>query len=99
MEEKINSIKFLKSRNTNSSKRHCKRRNNPDTIKSLLVKQIFSKVRWRESMEFMGNSGINTFIEVGPGKVLTGLAKRIVKDKKIININEINNLELLKNEF
>ena len=50
-------------------------------------------------MEFMSNSGINTFIEVGPGKVLTGLAKRIVKDKKIININEINNLELLKNEF
>ena len=47
----------------------------------------------------MSNSGINTFIEVGPGKVLTGLAKRIVKDKKIISINEINNLELLKNEF
>ena len=54
-----------------------KEENNPDTIKSLLVKQIFSQVRWRESMEFMGNSGINTFIEVGPGKVLQGLFKKV----------------------
>ena len=99
MEEKINRIKFLKPKTAIVANVTAKEENNPDTIKSLLVKQIFSQVRWRESMEFMGNSGINTFIEVGPGKVLTGLAKRIVKDKKIISINEIDNLELLKNEF
>ncbi len=99
MEEKINKIKFLKPETPIVANVTAKEENNPDTIKSLLVKQIFSQVRWRESMEFMGNSGINTFIEVGPGKVLTGLAKRIVKDKKIISINEIDNLELLKNEF
>ena len=99
MEEKINSIKFLKPEIPIVANVTAKEEIDSDTIKNLLVKQIFSKVRWRESMEFMSNSGINTFIEVGPGKVLTGLAKRIVKDKKIININEIKNLELLKNEF
>ena len=99
MEEKINSIKFLKPEIPIVANVTAKEEIDSDTIKNLLVKQIFSKVRWRESMEFMSNSGINTFIEVGPGKVLTGLAKRIVKDKKIISINEINNLELLKNEF
>ena len=99
MEEKINSIKFLKPEIPIVANVTAKEEIDSDTIKNLLVKQIFSKVRWRESMEFMSNSGINTFIEVGPGKVLTGLAKRIVKDKKIININELNNLELLKNEF
>ena len=99
MEDKINRIKFLKPETPIVANVTAKEESNPDTIKSLLVKQIFSKVRWREGMEFMGSSGINTFIEVGPGKVLTGLAKRIVKDKKIISINEINNLELLKNEF
>ena len=50
-------------------------------------------------MEYMSNNGVKTFIEVGPGKVLTGLAKRIVKDKKIININTLDNLNLLKDEF
>ena len=99
MEEKINKIKFLKPEIPIVANVTAREESNPDIIKSLLVKQIFSKVRWRESMEFMSNSGINTFIEVGPGKVLTGLAKRIVKDKKIISINEIDNLELLKNEF
>ena len=99
MEEKINSIKFLNPEIPIVANVTAKEEIDSDTIKNLLVKQIFSKVRWRESMEFMSNSGINTFIEVGPGKVLTGLAKRIVKDKKIININELNNLELLKNEF
>ncbi len=99
MEEKINSIKFLNPEIPIVANVTAKEEIDSDIIKNLLVKQIFSKVRWRESMEFMSNSGINTFIEVGPGKVLTGLAKRIVKGKKIININELNNLELLKNEF
>ena len=99
MEEKINKINFFKPELPIVTNVTAKEEDNPDNIKNLLVKQIFSKVRWRESMEYMSNSGINTFIEVGPGKVLTGLAKRIVKGKKIISIDEINNLELLKNEF
>ena len=47
-------------------------------IKNLLIKQIFSKVRWRESVEYMINKDITDFIEVGPGKVLTGLVKELV---------------------
>ena len=45
-------------------------------IKDLLYKQIFSQVRWRESVNFMINNDINDFIEIGPGKVLSGLVKR-----------------------
>ena len=47
-----------------------------EDIKGLLYKQIFSQVRWRESVEFMIKNGINDFIEIGPGKVLSGLVKR-----------------------
>ena len=46
-------------------------------IKNLLIQQIFSKVRWRESINFMISKGVNRFIEIGPGKVLSGLIKRI----------------------
>ena len=60
-----------------------------DDVKDLLYKQIFSKVRWRESVEYMIKKGINDFIEIGPGKVLSGLVKR-TNDKvtsKSINKN------------
>ena len=50
---------------------------NDEEIKSLLYKQIFSQVRWRESVEYMIKNDINDFIEIGPGKVLSGLVKRI----------------------
>ena len=64
-------------------------------IKKLLVKQIYSKVRWRESVLFMIKNGINEFIELGPGKVLSGLVKRIndkVSTKSINRIEDIKNL-------
>ena len=64
-------------------------------IKKLLVKQIYSKVRWRESVLFMIKNGINEFIELGPGKVLSGLVKRIndkVLTKSINSIEDIKNL-------
>ena len=47
-----------------------------EDIKDLLYKQIFSQVRWRESVEYMIKNGINDFIEIGPGKVLSGLSKK-----------------------
>ena len=99
MEKKINSVNFSELEVPIVANVTAKEEKSPNSIKSLLVKQIFSKVRWRESMEYMSNNGVKTFIEVGPGKVLTGLAKRIVKDKKIININTLDNLNLLKDEF
>ena len=72
--------------------------NNPENIKNLLVKQIFSKVRWRESMLFMADKKINNFIEIGPGKVLTGLVKRILPSSKSFSINSIDDIKKLDNE-
>ncbi len=65
-------------------------------IKDLLYKQIFSQVRWRESVNFMINNDINDFIEIGPGKVLSGLVKRTndnVIAKSITKIDDIKNLQ------
>ena len=59
-------------------------------IKSLLISQIEKKVRWLESVEYMINNGVKNFVEIGPGKVLTGLIKRINKN---VNVNSINNEE------
>ena len=69
---------------------------NSDDIKKLLVEQIFSKVRWRESIEYMISNGVKEFIEIGPGKVLSGLVKRIndkVLSKSLNTIEEIENLK------
>ena len=62
-------------------------------IKSLLITQIEKKVRWLESVEYMINNGVNNFVEIGPGKVLSGLIKRINKN---VNVNSINNEEDIK---
>ena len=72
--------------------------NNPDQIKKLLVDQIYSKVRWRETMLFMSEKNINTFIEIGPGKVLSGLTKRILPNSNSFSINSISDIKNLKNE-
>ena len=72
-------------------------RSNKEELKKLLVDQIENRVRWRESIINMINSGVNHFIEIGPGKVLSGLVKRINKDVKIDTINDesdINNLRI-----
>ena len=65
-------------------------------IKDLLYKQIFSQVRWRESVNFMINNDINDFIEIGPGKVLSGLVKRTSDKVSIRNINKIDDIKVLK---
>ncbi len=68
-----------------------------DEIKNLLVQQIESRVRWRESIIYMINKGTNQFIEIGPGKVLSGLIKRTDKSVKISAINneeDINTLNI-----
>jgi [acyl-carrier-protein] S-malonyltransferase len=65
-------------------------------IKSLLIKQIFSKVKWRESVLFMIKNGVNEFIEIGPGKVLSGLVKRISDKVLSKSINTIEDIKSLK---
>ena len=56
-------------------------------LKDLLIKQIENRVRWRESVINMINKKVTQFIEIGPGKVLSGLIKRTNKDVKITSIN------------
>ena len=67
-----------------------------DDLKELLIKQIENRVRWRESVIYMIKKDINHFIEIGPGKVLSGLVKRINRDIKINTINNENDIKELK---
>ncbi len=70
-------------------------------IKKLLVDQIFSTVKWRESILKMHKEGIENFIEVGPGKALIGMVKRTIKEKKVncFSINSITDIKNLVDEF
>ena len=61
-------------------------------IKPLLVDQITSRVRWRESINNMIKLGVNNFLEIGPGKILSGLVKKINKNVEIKNINSIEDI-------
>mgnify|MGYP001340969511 CR=1 FL=1 len=67
---------------------------NTNNLNNLLIQQIENRVRWRESVINMINNGVNQFIEIGPGKVLSGLVKRINKE---VIVNSINNEEDIKN--
>ena len=67
-----------------------------EIIKKLLIDQICSKVRWRETLLYMVNNGINEFIEIGPGKVLSGLTKRISGNIKFKSINTVEDIKSLK---
>ena len=67
-------------------------------IKSLLISQIEKKVRWLESVEYMINNGVNNFVEIGPGKVLSGLIKRINKNVDVNSINSEEDIKLLIND-
>ena len=67
--------------------------NEPSKIKELLIKQIENRVRWRESILKMIDEGVDNFIEIGPGKVLTGLIKRINKQVKTISINSEDDIK------
>ena len=71
---------------------------NKNDLKKLLIDQIENRVRWRESINFMIEKGVKSFIEIGPGKVLSGLIKRIDKNVKIRTINSIDDIKNFKNE-
>ena len=73
--------------------------NNPTEIKKLLYKQIFSTVRWRESLIKMSKNGITNFVEIGPGKVLSGMVKRTLKGVNCFSINSIADIKTFINEF
>ena len=93
MKDKINNTNFAKPENIIISNVTGSETQEIAKIKDLLIKQIESPVRWRESVIYMIKNGVTNFIEIGPGKVLSGLVKRI---DKTINVSNINKLEDLK---
>ena len=97
MKTELSKLKFRKGNNPLISNITADEIFNADELKDLLVKQIENRVRWRESVINMINKGVIHFIEIGPGKVLSGLIKRINKTVQVSSINsedEIKNIKL-----
>jgi [acyl-carrier-protein] S-malonyltransferase len=96
MNDELNKLNFNDGENKLISNVTANEISNTTELKELLVKQIENRVRWRESVINMIGSGVNHFIEIGPGKVLSGLVKRINKEVKIDTINNQGDIEGLK---
>ena len=94
MKHEINKLEFNQGYNVLMSNVTADKIQVISEIKDLLIKQIENRVRWRESVINMVNDGVNNFIEIGPGKVLSGLIKRINKE---VNVQSINTIEDIKN--
>ena len=95
MNEEIAKLKFKEPDNILISNVTGKEISNSNELKDLLVKQIESRVRWRESVLLMIEKGITQFIEIGPGKVLSGLVKRIDRNVKVSAINTEEDIKLI----
>jgi len=95
MNEEIEKLNFKEPENVLISNVTGKEIANSNELKDLLIKQIESRVRWRESVLLMVNKGINQFIEIGPGKVLSGLIKRIDRNVKVSAINTEEDIKLI----
>ena len=95
MTDKINSINFKKPIFDIICNVTAKPENNPEVIKKLLIKQIFSTVRWRESLINMSKNKVTDYIEIGPGKALSGMVKRTIKNINCFSINSIDDMKKL----
>tara|TARA_B100000989_G_scaffold215267_1_gene163781 strand:- start:389 stop:1318 length:930 start_codon:yes stop_codon:yes gene_type:complete len=98
MREKINETNFEKPKVTIISNVTANPTSSTDEIKNLLIDQIEKPVRWRESINNMINFDINHFIEIGPGKVLSGLVKRINRNVKLNQVNTFDDVKSLIND-
>jgi [acyl-carrier-protein] S-malonyltransferase len=68
----------------------------PDELRDALVRQVSAPVRWVESMQLLIEQGVDTFVEAGPGKVLSGLMRQISRDVKTLNVEDAASLETTK---
>ena len=93
MKDKIKNTNFLKPKPNIISNVTAKEEIDVNRIKPLLIDQITSRVRWRESVDYMIKQGVKDFLEIGPGKVLSGLVKKINRDVKVSNINSIEDIK------
>ena len=98
MKDKINNTEFKNPNVTIISNVTANPTNSSTEIKKLLIDQIEKPVRWRESVNNMIKSKVNHFIEVGPGKVLSGLVKRIDRNVKLNQVNKLEDLKVLTND-
>jgi [acyl-carrier-protein] S-malonyltransferase len=96
MNKELEKLEFKKGSNTLISNITADEIFNADELKNLLVRQIENRVRWRESVINMINKDVNQFIEIGPGKVLSGLIKRVNKDVEVKSINTEEDIKNIK---
>ena len=92
MKDKIQNTDFIKPHPSIISNVTAKPENEVNSIKSLLIDQITSRVRWRESVNYMISEKVTDFVEIGPGKVLSGLVKKINKTVNIKNISSLDDI-------
>ena len=95
MRKEISNIDFSIPTNNIVSNVTAEPSKDPEKIKNLLIDQIEKPVRWRESVINMINAGSQKFVEIGPGKVLSGLVKRIDRNVKLIQVNNMSDLKNL----
>ncbi len=96
MSNELSKINFSAPKNMIVSNVTAEPSNDPEKIRDLLIKQIEKPVRWRESVINMIKQGNKKFIEIGPGKVLSGLIKRIDRNVELIQVNNIDDLNNLR---
>ena len=96
MKEEIEKVNFIDGKNILISNVTADEITDKNRLKNLLIEQIENRVRWRESILKMIDNGVNKFVEIGPGKVLSGLVKRINKEVEIITINTESDIKELK---
>ena len=99
MSKKINDTIFNQPTHKIITNVNAQAESKPENLKKFLIDQIFSTVKWRESIIEMANLGVKNFVEIGPGKALTGMVKRTIKNVNTFSINSITDIESLKNEF
>ena len=99
MSDKINNTTFKNSLFKIVNNVQAKVEIEPNKIKKLLIDQIFSTVRWRESIIYMEKEGVKNFVEIGPGKSLIGMVKRTIKNSNCFSINSITDIKNLINEL
>ena len=98
MKDALSKVNLSKTKTRFINNYSAKFEQDSENIKNLLVKQVISRVRWRETINLISDSGVNKIIEIGSGKVLTGLNKRMKLNLETENISSLEDVDsFLKN--
>ena len=99
MKEALSKVNLSKTTTRFINNYSAKFEQDPVNIKNLLVKQVISRVRWRETINLISDSGVNKIIEIGSGKVLTGLNKRMKLNLEMENISSLEDVDAFLKKF